>query len=237
MSSFTLLVALLLGQVDYGIPVSKYVSSNGEIHIDYDPMTKNPRYVVEYLNAKVLTKAVSRDTNPFKADESLPKYVKVYPQDYISSGYDRGHMAPAGDHMSSKESFDYTFFMTNMSPQLPEVNRRVWNYLEASIREAIPRYDGGWVVTCPIYGGYEDSFTVSKVAKKIWVPTHFGKSVLFTKRIGDRANYTLHSFIVPNKVDVHVDYSMYRVTTDELENRTGLDLWTKFSVEDLESKP
>lgn len=231
------LLVLLLSQVDQGLPIHRYEASNDEVIINYDPMTKNPRFVVEYLDSKILTKNVARTYNPFKADESLPKFIKVYPQDYIGSGYDRGHMAPAGNHMSSKNSFEFTFFMTNMTPQLPEVNRYVWKELEASIRINKDLFDSCWVVTCPIYGSDEDRFHIDKVSRLIWVPTHLGKSVLFAKQFGNETKYSLQSYIVPNKVGVLKDYPMHRVTTDELESRTGLDLWSKFPVEKLESVP
>lgn len=230
------LLILILAQVDYGLPRHQYEASNNEVIINFDPMTRNPRFVVEYLNAKILTKSVARTYNPFKADESLPKFLKVYPQDYIDSGYDRGHMAPAGNHMSSKESFEFTFFMTNMTPQLPEVNRQVWRDLEANVRLNKESFDSCWIVTCPVYGSPEDTFTVSKVSKRIWVPTHLGKSILTAKRVGDETRFSLQSYIIPNAVGVKQDYRVYRVTTDELEERTGLDLWAKFPVELLESK-
>lgn len=231
------LLILILAQVDYGLPRHQYESSNNEVIINFDPMTRNPRFVVEFLNAKVLTKNLSRTYNPFKADESLPKFLKIYPQDYIGSGYDRGHMAPAGNHLSSRESFEFTFLMTNMTPQLPEVNRQVWKDLEISIRNDKDLFDSCWIVTCPVYGLPEDSFTINKVSQRIWVPTHLGKSILATKRVGSETRYTLQSYIIPNKADVKQDYKVYRVTTDELEERTGLDLWAQFPVEHLESKP
>ncbi|MCK5674150.1 MAG: DNA/RNA non-specific endonuclease, partial [Spirochaetales bacterium] len=39
--------------------------------------------------------------------------------DYKGSGYDRGHLAPAGDLKWSESSMRDSFFMSNMSPQAP----------------------------------------------------------------------------------------------------------------------
>ena len=36
------------------------------------------------------------------------------------SGFDRGHMAPAGNHRSSQQAMDDTFFLSNMSPQVEQ---------------------------------------------------------------------------------------------------------------------
>ena len=55
--------------------------------------------------------------------------------DYKGSGYDRGHLAPAGDMAWSKEAMSESFFLTNMSPQAPALNRGMWRILEEQIRK------------------------------------------------------------------------------------------------------
>ena len=54
--------------------------------------------------------------------------------DYKGSGYDRGHLPPAGDMAWSKEAMSESFFLTNMSPQVPALNRGMWRILEEQIR-------------------------------------------------------------------------------------------------------
>jgi DNA/RNA endonuclease G (NUC1) len=50
--------------------------------------------------------------------------------DYLKSGYDRGHLAPAADMGYSMETMVQSFFYSNMSPQVPRFNRGVWKKLE-----------------------------------------------------------------------------------------------------------
>lgn len=38
--------------------------------------------------------------------------------DYKGSGFDRGHMAAAGNHRLAQTHVDQTFFLTNMAPQV-----------------------------------------------------------------------------------------------------------------------
>lgn len=45
--------------------------------------------------------------------------------DYVNSGYDRGHMAPAEDMSISTNSMYYSFSMANACPQTPKLNRGV----------------------------------------------------------------------------------------------------------------
>jgi DNA/RNA endonuclease G (NUC1) len=39
-------------------------------------------------------------------------------KDYIRSGFDRGHQAPAADATFTQEAMDETFLLTNMAPQV-----------------------------------------------------------------------------------------------------------------------
>ena len=54
--------------------------------------------------------------------------------DYKGSGYDRGHLAPAGDMKWSTTAMSESFYMSNMSPQEPSFNRGIWNRLESQVR-------------------------------------------------------------------------------------------------------
>ena len=69
--------------------------------------------------------------NDFRADQRITN--SPTPADYTSTGYDRGHMTPAADSNSDKQMSE-TFFMTNMTPQLPSVNRVAWRMLEERVR-------------------------------------------------------------------------------------------------------
>jgi endonuclease G len=58
--------------------------------------------------------------------------------DYMHSGFDKGHMAPAEDQAWNIQVENESFLMTNMTPQAPSFNRGIWKLLETSFR--------GWVV-------------------------------------------------------------------------------------------
>ena len=51
-------------------------------------------------------------------------------KNYKKSGYDRGHLCPAGDRRYTKEAYDETFFTSNITPQRNNFNAGVWNRLE-----------------------------------------------------------------------------------------------------------
>jgi len=132
----------------------------------FDNKNKRVILVSEHLANKGVGTAKRVDS--FRSDTrvgTLPQ-----PQQYLKSGYDKGHMAPAGDASNDDEMYD-TFLMTNMTPQLPTVNRESWRILEENVRKTFDKsmHDMD-VVTIAIYGD-------DKKMKGIPVPTGYWKIV------------------------------------------------------------
>lgn len=48
----------------------------------------------------------------------MPDLYKAKLSDYLRSGYDRGHMAPAADCKYSQNAMDETFYLSNIAPQV-----------------------------------------------------------------------------------------------------------------------
>jgi len=68
------------------------------------------------------------------------------------SGFDRGHLAPAGNHKKSQELCDETFYLSNISPQVGAgFNRDKWEHLESYVRKLTKRYKNVYVCTGPLY--------------------------------------------------------------------------------------
>ena len=103
---------------------------------------------VERLRKTAPTAKVTRVDN-FRSD---PRVGPVpAPSQYVNSGFDKGHMAPAGDSSDAKE-MDESFFMTNMTPQSPQLNRGEWRRLEMKVRELFTAAQGDvFVITIAEY--------------------------------------------------------------------------------------
>jgi endonuclease G len=101
--------------------------------LEHSSLGKIPLWVCESVDADQLNGHLAR-TNRFMADPEL-KGPKAYPNDYARSGYDRGHQAPAGNQTTNQELKDETFYMSNMAPQLPSLNRGIWKELEEKIQK------------------------------------------------------------------------------------------------------
>ena len=123
----------------------------------------NKTYVIRYdavnkrniLSAEVLqpTGHQAERLNDFHADTRLPKNKQVSPSLYSNTGFDKGHMVPAGDAVDAA-TMSETFLMTNMTPQKPTLNRESWRMLEESVRKVAAEAKAPiHVVTGALYEG------------------------------------------------------------------------------------
>jgi endonuclease G len=114
--------------------------------------SKTPVYVAQKLNRASIADTGEKRTNRFFPDARLRSAERATLDDYKGSGFDRGHMAPAGD-MPTAQAMAQSFSLANMVPQAPEHNRGVWaKTVEAATRKYASRATGDvYVITGPVY--------------------------------------------------------------------------------------
>lgn len=77
----------------------------------------------------------------FKPDPQLPEYTNLL-NDYVGSGFDRGHMMPAADNLCQTQKIqDECFYFSNMSAQYHSLNAGDWKSLETFVREEVKKTD------------------------------------------------------------------------------------------------
>lgn len=91
---------------------------------------------------------------------------------YTNSGYDRGHMMPAGD-ASTITAQKETFSIANVVPQTPKLNRGVWAQIESAVRILAKTYGEVYIVTGPDFASMSTTINSGKVV----VPTQTWKAV------------------------------------------------------------
>ncbi len=133
-----------------------------------------PIYVAERLNSEILQEAKNNQrTNKFFADARLPQAERAELNDYHGSGFDRGHMAPAGD-MATDNAMAQSFSLANMVPQYPLNNRKAWASIEKATRNYIKRASGDvFVITGPVFDGTPPTIG----SNRVWIPQHLFKLV------------------------------------------------------------
>ena len=131
----------------------------------YSGQRKTPVLVAERLNRQTLIAAQSiARTDSFYEEARLPASERAGLDDYRGSGFDRGHMAPAGD-MPDDQAMAQSFSLANMIPQAPQANRGAWNKIEQDTRKYVMRAKGDvYVVSGPVYSDHPQTIGAARVA-------------------------------------------------------------------------
>ena len=196
-----------------------YVFSYSEAH-------EQSEWVAYYLDSNDL-KTTNYD-RPFFEQDPLVKTESADWRNYKKSGYDKGHLCPAGDRKATLDECNETFFTSNISPQEHEFNSGVWNRLEEKVRYWALKNDGLYIVT----GGVltDNLKTIGK--EKVSVPNYFYKVLL------SKDGSKMISFLVPHQ-DSDKPLYEFVVSVDEIEKMTGIDFYPNLqdAIENqLESK-
>lgn len=116
----------------------------------YNRDTRQPNWVAWTLTAGHTDGNAKRPQNAWHDDHEVPE-PRAYYYDYKGSGYDHGHMCPAGDCKWDANVMYESFLMTNCCPQNRNLNSGLWNQIEMSCRQWAKRY-GEIVIVCgPIF--------------------------------------------------------------------------------------
>lgn len=151
-------------------------------------------------------------------------------RNFKGSGYDRGHLCPAGDRRFSETAYNQTFYTSNISPQDRKFNAGVWNELEQQVRRWAREYQRLYVIT----GGVLQDGLETIGTEGVAVPRAYYK-VVIREREGD---VKVVGFLIPNE-NTTKRPEQFLISLDDLELLTGLDFFPKLPEKQqqaLESK-
>jgi len=205
-----------------------YLLERRQYALSYNYKTRGPNWVSWHLGAEDL--GTTERTNKFVADPDLPRSWRIDADAYKGSGYDRGHQCPSGDRTATREDNLPTFFMSNMLPQAPDLNRGPWEKLESYCRDLVRRDGDELYITA---GGGGSLGVIPKrpgpVRIGLNVPGVCWKVVVaLPQGDGDLARVSGETRVVavslPNDGSVHGQrWADYRVSVDQVERITGYD--------------
>ncbi len=185
--------------------------------LGYSERRKNPLWVIY----KVTNKIQRYGKRPsFYAD--WRSIANVTTSDYTRTGYNRGHLAPNYIIASryGKRAQQETFLMTNISPQKPKFNQKIWQRLEeVSANHFSKLFTTFWVVTGPIFAKQPKTLK----GQGIDIPTAFYK-IFITPKTDTKPAKSL-AFIMPQTAKSKDSLIKYVTTIDEIEKQTGIDFF------------
>lgn len=192
--------------------------------VSYNPEWRIPNWVAYELTRQESYGKVKR----YGRFEKDPEVKGICPEywDYNDSGYDRGHMAPAGDMKWDENAMRESFYMSNICPLNHNLNDGVWKELEQQIWTWARQHDNVYVVCGPIVS--DNPKTIGK--HRVIVPDAFFK-VLLCHINGE---WEAIGFYFDNVAGAR-PLSTYCKTIDQIENMTGIDFFPQLEDE-IENK-
>lgn len=206
-------------ELPWGVPVSPKVNVVNKCHEGYALQHDNDARIatwVAYTLSPEETIGCHPRSNAFVADAAIPKGQRAESSDYAKSGYDQGHLAPDGDMSWSQQAGYESFLLSNMSPQVPNVNRGAWKYIETTVRA------WAWEKkhTFAVYAGNIYATGTSKTigANKVVVPERLYKVAV------DTVTNEVYAFVLPNAGRLEVNPKLYAVSVADIEAQIGFSL-------------
>lgn len=213
----TIFIGSMTNRLEYGSPSqSDYIAARKGYVVGFNAKTHNPDWVAYRLTRDKVDNPKASRVNDFRADPEIPASAQL--DDYRRSGYDRGHMAPAGSMKGSAQEMSESFLLTNMCPQNNRMNSGAWNRIEEWVRRHAVEESSLYVITGPIYDDESDARTIG--ANGVRVPDYFFKVVL-----DETPPKKMIAFIAANK-DSKKRPWQFAVTVDEVEEATGFDFFS-----------
>jgi endonuclease G len=183
--------------------------------VSYNSDWKIPNWVAYELTKEEVGGTIPRfDT--FSSDPEVPYENSATTYDYLNSGWDRGHMAPAGDMKWSEQAMKESFYLSNICPQNNNLNSGIWSDLERQVRELARQKGKIYVVCGPIISKQPQTIGKNRVA----VPDAFFKALLQN----DQNNWYAIAFMFANKSG-RKPLATYAMSVEELQIITDIDFF------------
>ena len=173
----------------FGQPACPRLLPQREYILCYDPDQRLTLWAGYLLRAEDLVKATRLDA--FRTDPRLTDTESAHCADYAGSSYDRGHVVPRDDMNRTPAVQANTFFLSNMTPQTPNLNQGMWRWLEELVRTYVSTYSRVYIISGSI-------FTTDRTVPsgQIAVPSHFYKVLI---RQPDNGDPLLLALVLPNQ--------------------------------------
>ena len=196
--------------------------------LSYDETHEQAEWVAYELTRSRLNQDWVERSNDFRTDPQVRRGSAQW-DDYLHSGYDRGHLVPAADMAFNQTAMSETFYMSNISPQNRKFNGGIWRELEELTRDWAKQFGKLYVVSGPVLGE-NDKKRIGK-SNRVTVPSSYYKVLLDLSERDPKAI----AFLLPNKASDQ-PVTDYAVPVDAVEAITGIDFFPELLEPALEDE-
>ena len=196
--------------------------------LSYDETHEQAEWVAYELTRSRLNQDWVERSNDFRTDPQVRRGSAQW-DDYLHSGYDRGHLVPAADMAFNQTAMSETFYMSNISPQDRKFNGGIWRELEELTRDWAKQFGKLYVVSGPILSE-NDKKRIGK-SNRVTVPSSYYKVLLDLSERDPKAI----AFLLPNQPSDQ-PVTDYAVPVDAVEAITGVDFFPELLEPTLEQE-
>lgn len=197
------------------VPYKQHIVHSG-FELLFNENTRIPEWAAYELTAEEVPGTAPRGRH-FDIDPDV-RGIQANNDDYRNSGWDRGHMVPAGDMKLDDQMMRESFYFSNICPQNRNLNGGDWKTLEVLCRIYAQKYGKIFIVCGPIVG---NNMFGRLGPHQVVIPDAFYKVLLVETKSG----YESIGFIMNNEAG-HKPLITYVKTVDEVEEITGLDFFS-----------
>ena len=183
--------------------------------VSYNKGTKLPNWVAYELTAEEVS-GTSKRIGRFYPDPDVEGR-QADNDDYRNTGWDKGHIAPAGDMKWDDQAMLESCYFTNVCPQNHNLNGGDWRSLEEKCRDYARRFGSVYIAAGPIEGEAKNGVIGRNL---VVVPDAFYKVLL----VCIDGKYEGIGFYFENAAG-HKPLKVYVKTIDEIETLTGIDFF------------
>jgi endonuclease G len=197
-------------------PTADTILTYTGFHLGYNERFEQAAWVAYVLTREEVERGTVARTDNFRADTTVATG-SATPADYRNSGFDRGHLAPAGDMKWSPQAMSQSFLMSNMSPQLAAFNRGIWRRLETEVRNWAIKKDSIYVITGPLFADGDSLIGENGVG----IPGYYFKVLVDLSP----PDHDMIAFLLPHS-RASGELLRFAIPVDSLELLTGYDFFS-----------
>ena len=196
-------------------PTADTILSYSGFDLAYNEENEQAAWVAYVLTREEIESVSIERSDNFRSDTKLATGSASL-ADYRGSGFDRGHLAPAGDMQWDSTAMSESFLMSNMSPQVPAFNRGIWKNLETEVRSWALEKDSIYVITGPVLASIDNFIGENQVG----IPPYYFKVLVDLSP----PDHSLIAFLLPNTASSE-SLMHFAISVDSLEQVTGYNFF------------